>query len=84
MMFKFVKGSIPEGLGDMFLRNADVHNYPTRHRNQLRIPVGRSSMVQRSFRHKGVCIWNDIAQEVDHQCSLAVFKHKVKDYLLQI
>lgn len=84
MMFRFTKGFVPEGLKDMFPRNENLHNYLTRHRNQLRVPLGRTTMVQKSFRHKGVNVWNNISQAVNTQCSLSVFKRNVKDYLLNL
>ena len=81
-MFKFMKKLVPNELNDLFVTNDEIHSYPTRQRHQLRAPRARTSLRQKTFTNKGVNIWNQISVIINHNCSLSVFKSRVKQHFL--
>ena len=81
LMFKFIKGITPATLRDLFQSNEDIHSYNTRHRDQLRLQRGRTTMVHRTFRYKGAIIWNNLSNKVNHECTFTTYKYRVKQYL---
>lgn len=84
LMFKYVKQLVPRTLLSMFSTSEETHTYPTRQRSNLRIPQGRTTMVHHTFRYMGVRVWNDMSAEVDHHCSLTVYKCRIKKYLFEV
>ena len=82
LMFKIIKGIIPTVLNDIFTVNMNIHDHLTRQRHKLRIPAARTNLLQKTLRYKGVKIWNDFEEKIDHQCSFHIYKKKIKDYLL--
>ena len=58
-MYKFKKNLIPGEL-NMFNTNEDVHSYDTRQRTNLHIPRGRTALVYKIFKYKGIQLWNDM------------------------
>lgn len=82
LMYKFRKHQVPTALNSMFETREQIHPYRTRQRTQLHLPAGRTTLVHRSFKYRGVQLWNEFSIRVDHQCSLQAFKFKLKRYLL--
>lgn len=82
LMFKIMNKIIPPVLNDMFTVNMNVHGHLTRQRERLHVPVARTNLMKRSFRHKGVQIWNELKDKVNSQCSFQVYKRNIRKYLL--
>ena len=81
-MFKFVKGMLPTIFNKLFKRNSDIVTRVTRQRFNLYIPKFRSSLYKNSIVMKGVSMWNDINNKMDHFCSIHSFKNKLKNLLI--
>ena len=81
-MFKFNKNLLPNIFSDMFTRQSEVTHYKTRQSKQLRIPLIKSQLTERSLSVQGVRLWNVFSELVDHNCSLPVFKKRIKKVLL--
>ena len=58
----------------IFMSNQDVHNYNTRHHNLLHVPVARTELVYKTFKYRGVHIWNEILLHVNVNVSFVSFK----------
>ena len=82
MFYKFMKGIAPPLIDNITNRNSNIHNYQTRQHNRLHIPVCRTTMMSRTFRHKGVQTWNNLIDNVDSNCTFPSYKKKLKYYLL--
>ena len=80
-MFKRYHSMLPMCFNDMFCLNSDIHSYPTRQSNYFHCKIWNLDIMRRSVRIEGVTIWNKIVSKIDIDCSLGVFKHKIK-YLL--
>ena len=81
-MFKFENGILPITFNEMFRRNIDVHNYPTRQRNILNVPKVRLTMYQKTIKYMGVRLWNYIIDNVRCDCSIFIYKRNLKTFLL--
>ena len=82
LMFKIMKGTVPPVLNYMFNYNLNVHGHNTRQSRKLHIPLARTELMKRTFRHKGVNVWNTVLDKVDCNCSFYCFKKRLKAHLL--
>ena len=81
-MFKVMKGLVPPVLSDMFTTNVNIHNHLTRQRRRLHVPVSRTNIMKKTFRHTGVYTWNKFKDVIDTQSSFSTYKKNLKEYLL--
>lgn len=82
LMFKIMKGIAPSVLNDMFTTNINIHQHLTRQSHKLHIPVARTNLMKRTFRHRGVFIWNSMMEKINAECSFTSYKKRLKSYLL--
>ena len=59
-----------------------AHNYPTRHRDQLRPPHHRLTIFTHSVSYLGPVIWNTIPLQIQNSTSLNIFKNSLKRHIL--
>ena len=52
-IFRFTHGSLPHVFNNIFLRNQNVHSYPTRHSNDFHLPLMRTARSQGIFIFQG-------------------------------
>ena len=60
LVFKCTHGLAPPYLLNELSRSREYHSYHTRHRDLLRLTLGRTSKYQGSFRYSGTKIWNTL------------------------
>ena len=73
-MFKYHHGNTPKVFNEMFVSNESFHTYSTRQKNNLRVPLAKSSALRRCIRVTGVRLWNRITEHISVKCSLHTFK----------
>ena len=61
---------------------SNVHNYNTRNRNQLNIPEIRTARAGNFLKSMGVRIWNELSDEIKDSTTMAVFKIRFKNKIL--
>ena len=83
-MFKIYNKKVPTVCCEMFTTNEIYHSYNTRRRNYLHVPLAGSVCYSNTVRIKGVDIWNRILTLIDVDCSICVFKHKLKRVLTEL
>ena len=82
-MYKMEMQLLPSLFSDIFVKNSDVHNYPTRHAHNLRVTCKhKTKLSEQSIRTAAISIWNHISVNLDNNCSICTFKYKLKKYLL--
>ena len=82
-MYKMEMQLLPTLFSDMFEKNSNVHNYPTRHSHNLRVTSNHKTKLSEQFiRTAAVSLWNHISLNTDTNCSICTFKYKLKRYLL--
>ena len=65
------------------LQNLNVHTYNTRFSYNYRINErARLRIIQRSYLHKGISLWNSLDNCIKDYYSISTFKKKIKSYLL--
>ena len=82
MMFKVFHRDTPKVFSSLFTRNSDIHDYETRQMNQFHVPAARTNYMLRSVSVKGVRIWNDLSDRINHDCSFLSFKISLKKYII--
>ena len=83
LMFKYVKGMLPQIFNDLFVRNADIATRVTRNSYKLNIPLCRTELYKKSIKYQGPTIWNIYDNVIDHQCSLHAFKKRIKQHIIK-
>ena len=83
-MHKFKNDKLPDTFQNYFTFPSNVHHYSTRSKFQLTFYVPKFRLVrfQKSFKYRGVKIWNSIEQDLK-TLSLKKFCKKYKNILLQ-
>ena len=74
-MYKFNYSKLPD-IYPMF-----VHNYETRRLKHFHLPPCRTNLSKMSIKYQGPIIGNEIASNVDVDCSIGIFKKRAKVYI---
>ena len=77
MMYKFNNNLLPNCLSQLYERTDSVHHHNTRGCQLLRVPTGIKTFSNMSAR-----VWNALSNKIDSNTSRAVFKDKLKLFLL--
>ena len=62
----------------MFTVNSAIHNYNTRQKNNLHVPIYRTKVREHSVNVCGVNMWNDIPEEFKELRTYNQFRLKYK------
>ena len=81
-MHKFKNDKLPDTFQNYFTLPSNVHHYSTRSKLQLTFYVPKFRLVrfQKSFKYRGVKIWNTIEQDLK-TLSLKKILQKVQKYI---
>ena len=78
-MHKLHYGLVPNVFNDYFTCNRSVHEYNTRLREGFHVPKIGNDYGKRTLKYNGCLLWNKIILlNVNFDCSLASFKHKIR------
>ena len=80
-MLKYNKNMLPNLFCDMFIQNAQIHSYSTRQASKLHVPKGKSGVVYKTAKYKGIYLWNYICNKIDYNCAISHYKYKLRAYL---
>ena len=59
-----------------------MHNYNTRNMNQLNIPEIHTARAGNFLKSVGVRIWNELSDDIKDSSTMAVFKIRFKNKIL--
>ena len=82
LLYKINNNLSPKYLKSSFNTVASIHQYSTRQRNHLFVPIRRTTMSCRSFMHCMPVLYNTLPDDVRLSLSLTIFKSKCRLYLL--
>ena len=82
-MFCFSNGMLPKSLSNTFVSLGNCHEYNTRNRQNITIPLHKSAVGQNSIFHIGPKIWNDLEYSIKSSHTLPHFKKTLKLALLE-
>ena len=77
-MYLFYKKELPMVFNSIFIKNNEIHQYPTRQTNLLHIPRIRTALTQSTFIYTGPKLWNSLSSDIRETISLSTFKYKLK------
>jgi len=82
-MFKYNRNLLPPSFCNLFTANEEIHNYYTRYRSSLRVPISCSVSQKRTVKYMGVTMWNNLCNNspIVTNCSIFSFKKCLKRYL---
>ncbi len=81
-MFSYTNNILPMSLQSLFVRNADVHSYHLRHRNDPHIITRNNSIVSRTFNHAAPKLWLSLPANIRNCKSLYSFNYHMKKYVI--
>ena len=79
-MYKYHLKWLPDII-DMFIVNSDVHGYRTRQASHFHIPHCKTNISKMFIKYQGSVSWNNLSSCIDVNCSIGVFKNRVKQFL---
>ena len=82
-MYKFKHGLLPNIFADFSISNRDIHCYPTRNANKLRIPLTKSTSAAKFIKKTGVGYWNQLEDSITNNLKIGSFKKYLKNYITQ-
>ena len=77
-VYKIVNSLAPLYLSSKLSKRSDAHNYNTRKRDNLNLPLSRTVTAQRSFYYLPLSTWNSLTADTRNSPSLYTFKRSVK------
>ena len=81
-IYKFKNGLLPHIFDTFYTQNSELHRYPTRAANQLRVPLTKSKHASSFIKKSGVNLWNSQSPELSHQIKIGKFKKDIKSKYL--
>ena len=79
IVYKALHNEAPKYLKELFHRLSDFQNRELRNtETDLHIPLLRTSLGQKSFAYRRVCIWNNLTCETKTSRSFSTFKAKIE------
>ena len=76
-----VFGLVPAYRLDDFHSSEQIHNYNTRNKDLIHLPLAKTTKFQTSFKYNAAKSWNTLPRNLRHDLSLTSFKLIVKKHL---
>ena len=81
-MYNFNANKLPSIFSNYFVKNADIHTYPTRSSNLLRPAAFNYDLAQNTIRRQGPILWNSVPDNCKMALSPKSFKRNYKHHLI--
>ena len=62
---------------------SSIHSYETRNNNQLRVPLEKLKLCQKSYKYISIKLWNDVNEDIRNINFIITFKKKIKILLIE-
>ena len=62
---------------------SSIHSHETRNNNQLRVPLEKLKLCQKSYKYIRIKLWNDLNEDIRNINSIITFKKKIKILLIE-
>ena len=84
LMYKVSNYTVPEQINDLFTKSESTHHYWTRHtsNNKFLVNCTTTEKGKRAISVSGAEVWNELPRPIKEDRSLASFKAKLKELLL--
>ena len=82
-MYRFSIGDLPVAFKNYFSKRSDIHEYPTRHVNDLNLTNNKKSFSDHTIRTRGPILWNSLPKSIKECKSVKHFRTLLKTQLIQ-
>ena len=81
-MFKYSINELPNVFNQYFKKRSDIHNYPTRHANDLNLAKNKKCFSDKAVRTTGPVLWNTLSKSLKLANSTKHFRFIFKQNLI--
>ena len=81
-MFKYHINELPVAFEHYFKKRSDIHDYQTRHVNDLNITFNKKSFTDNAIRTSGPLLWNSLSCKIKKSKSVKQFRTQLKQNLI--
>ena len=81
-MYKYSKGSLPDGFNNFFTTRYEIHDYHTRYKDHYHQTRNARTFSDHSIRTYGPILWNSLDNNVRKSNSIKHFKNQYKTKLM--
>ena len=82
-MYRFSISDLPVAFKEYFKKRSEIHNYPTRHVNDLNLTNNKKFFSDHSIRTKGPILWNSLSKTLKESKTIRYFRNQFKQKLIQ-
>ena len=82
-MYRFSIGDLPVAFKNYFSKRSDIHEYPTRHVNDLNLTNNKKTFSDHTIRTRGPILWNSLPKSIKECKSVKHFRTLLKTQLIQ-
>ena len=76
-VYKYKNGLLPDPFKEFYMTNSQVHRYPTRKANQLRVPLTKTKMASSFVKNTGGNIWNNFGDTITQDMRIGALKRAI-------
>ena len=80
-IYKLKNGQLPRYLSEIVTYNRDIHEYPTRAKNDFRVTCKKSEKYRNSVFYKGLVQFNSLPGSIKNESSEQTFKNNLRQFL---
>ena len=81
-MYKYSVNELPNAFNNYFTKRSDIHDYQTRHVNDLNLTNNKKAFPDHSVRTGGPIIWNSLEEKIKNSKSVKQFRKQLKRNLI--
>ena len=81
-MFKYHINDLPVVFNDYFKKRSDIHDYQTRHVNDLNTAFNKKSFTDNAIRTSGPLLWNSLSFKIKESKSVKQFRNNLKQNII--
>ena len=82
-MYKFSTNDLPSVFKEYFHKRSSIHNFQTRHINDLNLTNNKKSFLDHSIRTCGPTLWNSLPTAIKDSKSVNHFQNQFKYKVIQ-
>ena len=82
-MYKVHHNKVPAIFSTFFVKNREIHNYPTSSRNKFHVPLAKSYYTAKIVRITGVTTSNYLFDRVGLNVTYTTYKSNLKKFLVE-
>jgi len=79
-MYKYSISNLPKAFNNFFTKRSDIHEYKTRHVNDLNLTKNKKAFSDRGIRTNGPRLWNSLKSTIKMSKSVNQFRNKFKEF----